>query len=242
MTAAWSARDPTGSRTALPRRGCNGKRRGGSSARLRSSVRAPLGRRLRGTLPPSGSVRINGLLEMPYSPDTGADKSVVPRDEFDSLRAMQPSLQAATLLHAVEAVMADGRTQLCDQEVLLDLELAGRVTRFLLGRDVLKGLGIDVEQQLAQLAGPSLLEDETDEFPVGDAIPVPQDAAGLVNGFAPLLDRAAANGMPPEHLGTLREILEIYPDVWEQFVSLGERCRAGTQTWYANLVRRTSSG
>lgn len=58
------------------------------------------------------------------------------------------------------------------------------MTRFLLGRDVLKGLGIDVEQQLAQLAGPSLLEDETDEFPVGDAIPVPQDAAGLVNGFA----------------------------------------------------------
>ncbi|KAG6613239.1 Gag/polymerase/env Polyprotein [Phytophthora cinnamomi] len=29
-----------------------------------------------------------------------------------------------------------------------------------------------------------------------------------------MIDRAAANGMPPEHLSTLREILDTYPDVW----------------------------
>ncbi|KAJ8537358.1 hypothetical protein ON010_g13238 [Phytophthora cinnamomi] len=190
---------------------------------------------------PSASVRINGLLETPYSPDTGvdtgADKSVVPRGVFDSLRAMQPTLQPTALLHAVEAVMADGRTQMCDLEVLLDLDLttltgrvllhavpclilAGAGDEFLLGRDVLKGLGIDVEQQLAQFAGPSLLEDETDEFPVGDSIADDQVAAYHVNGFDQMIDRAAANGMPPEHLNTVpyRSPPRKYAPLQAQFI------------------------
>ncbi|KAG3003439.1 hypothetical protein PC120_g19117 [Phytophthora cactorum] len=77
--------------------------------------------------------------------------------------------------------MADGRRLVCDQEVLLDLELmtiAGPVSirsvpclilsgggdEVLLGRDVHKGLGIDVEEQLAQLAGPLSLDRDMDEF------------------------------------------------------------------------------
>ncbi|OWZ22770.1 hypothetical protein PHMEG_0002467 [Phytophthora megakarya] len=88
---------------------------------------------------------------------------------------MQPRLQAATLLYAVEAVMTYGRTQLCDQEVLLDLELTT-----LAGRDVLKGLGMDIEQQLAQLAGPSLLEDETDEFPWDASLRVDEQKHELI--------------------------------------------------------------
>ncbi|KAG2993660.1 hypothetical protein PC119_g18405 [Phytophthora cactorum] len=97
---------------------------------------------------------------------------------IDSLCFMQPLLQVITLPTAVEAIMADGRVQMCEHEILLDLELstlAGQVSlrsvpclvmegdEFLLGRDVLKGLGIDVEQQLAQLAGSSLLDAETDD-------------------------------------------------------------------------------
>ncbi|KAG3046898.1 hypothetical protein PC121_g20390 [Phytophthora cactorum] len=81
----------------------------------------------------------------------------------------------------MEVVMADGRRLVCDQEVLLDLELmtiAGPVSirsvpclilsgggdEVLLGRDVHKGLGIDVEEQLAQLAGPLSLDRDMDEF------------------------------------------------------------------------------
>ncbi|KAG6619306.1 Gag/polymerase/env Polyprotein [Phytophthora cinnamomi] len=108
---------------------------------------------------PSASVRINGLLETPYSPDRVLTRVLA--------RVLCPA-----------------------------------------------GLGIAVEQQLAQFAGPSLLEDETDEFPVGDSIADDQVAAYHVNGFDQMIDRAAANGMPPEHLSTLREILDTYPDVW----------------------------
>ncbi|KAG3169912.1 hypothetical protein PI126_g2564 [Phytophthora idaei] len=186
----------------------------------------------------AGTVRINGLAEVAYLPDTGADQSMVPQETVNSLRAMQPSLQVAELASAVEATMADGRVQLCAQEVLLDLELttmAGLVSlravpclivpgdgdEFLLGHDVLKGLGIDVDKQLAQLAGQPLLDSEIDEFPVGDAITEPQAAHASTQSTIQLLERAIANGLPAEHLGTLREILEAYPEVWSDEVGPG---------------------
>ncbi|KAE8894307.1 hypothetical protein PF003_g22018 [Phytophthora fragariae] len=97
--------------------------------------------------------------------------------------------------------MADGRVQLCDQEVLLDLELT-----------TLAGLSIDVEQHLAQLVGPSLLDDEVDEFSVGDDTPELQADPGCPDSLTQLIDRAVANGLPSEHVGTLLEIIEAHPD------------------------------
>eukprot|EP00644_Phytophthora_capsici_P010651 jgi/Phyca11/104401/e_gw1.9.865.1 len=171
---------------------------------------------------PAGTVKINGLVEAPYMPDTGSDHSVVPQ-----VNTPQP----------VEAVMADGRVQKCTQEVSLDLELttlaglvslrsvpclilAGDGDEFLLGSDVLKGLGIDIEQQLAQLAGPTLLEADVDEFPAGDDIPVPRVGSTATSQVGLLLDRAVANGLPTEQAGALRNLLEEFPDVWRDEVGL----------------------
>ncbi|OWZ22773.1 hypothetical protein PHMEG_0002470 [Phytophthora megakarya] len=85
--------------------------------------------------------------------------------------------------------LADGRPQMCGMEVVLDLELvmiAKSVSlrsilpclilerdgdQFLLGKDALKRLGIDVDQVLAQLTECTLLADEDDEFPVGAELP-----------------------------------------------------------------------
>ncbi|KAG2784095.1 hypothetical protein PC116_g23406 [Phytophthora cactorum] len=130
----------------------------------------------------------------------------------------------------MEVVMADGRRLVCDQEVLLDLELmtiAGPVSirsvpclilsgggdEVLLGRDVHKGLGIDVEEQLAQLAGPLSLDRDMDEFPAGDGIPDPQDAQEPITTLSQLLDRAVANGLPTDHVDAVRDLLELFPDV-----------------------------
>jgi hypothetical protein len=141
---------------------------------------------------PEATVRINGLLEVPYSPDTGADKSVIPQAFLDSLRSVQPTLAVTPLSMPVDAKMADGRLVRCDNEVLLDLELvtiaglvsmravacvvlAGEGDEFLLGCDALKTLGIDVQDQLAQLAGSSLLDAEDEEFPVGDELPASEE-------------------------------------------------------------------
>ncbi|KAG2803767.1 hypothetical protein PC118_g18938 [Phytophthora cactorum] len=118
--------------------------------------------------------------------------------------------------------MADGRRLVCDQEVLLDLELmtiAGPVSirsvpclilsgggdEVLLGRDVHKGLGIDVEEQLAQLAGPLSLDRDMDEFPAGDGIPDPQDAQEPITTLSQLLDLGPD---PPAKVGPLRVTLK----------------------------------
>ncbi|KAG2773180.1 hypothetical protein PC129_g17227 [Phytophthora cactorum] len=96
------------------------------------------------------------------------------------------------------------------------LILAGVGDEFLLGRDVLKGLDIDVEQQLAQLAGPSLLEGEMDDFPVGDGLPERQANPEPATALVQLVERAVANGLPTEHAETVRELLAQYPDVWRE--------------------------
>ncbi|OWZ17301.1 hypothetical protein PHMEG_0008774 [Phytophthora megakarya] len=155
------------------------------------------------------SVRNNGLVEMAYSPNTGADKSVVPQQTVEALRVIQLTLQVTSLPSAVEVVMIDGRTQLCDQEVLLDLDLttmAGLVSQR-------SGLGIDIDQQMVQLAGPSLLEGEVDEIPVGDDIPDSVAGRESTIVLAALLDRAVANGLLMEHAGQGRDLLKKFPDV-----------------------------
>ncbi|KAG3066984.1 hypothetical protein PI125_g23754 [Phytophthora idaei] len=107
----------------------------------------------------------------------------------NSLRAVQPGLEVISLPAPVSVTLADGRAQACAMEVTLDLELvtiAGPVSlrsvpclvldgdggAFLLGKDALKRLGIDVDQAIAQLADSTLLVDEDDEFPVGDEFQV----------------------------------------------------------------------
>ncbi|POM74948.1 Hypothetical protein PHPALM_8009 [Phytophthora palmivora] len=148
---------------------------------------------------------------------------------------MQPTLEVLKLPVAVEAVMANGQTQMCDEEVLLDLELAtvagsvvlrsvpclvlaGDGDEVLLGREVLKGLGIDVERQLSQLAGSPLLENEVDEFPVGDEIPLPLGATETENSLDQLIERAVTNGLPVDQVGALRELAAAFPDIWRDGV------------------------
>jgi hypothetical protein len=110
----------------------------------------------------------------------------------------------------VDAKMADGRLMSWDDHVLLDLELvtiagpvsmravacvvlAGKGDEVLLGCDALKTLGIDVQDQLAQLAGSSLFDAEEDEFPVGDELSgsgdLPEDSS-MTSLFAPYRHRA----------------------------------------------------
>jgi hypothetical protein len=72
---------------------------------------------------PAGSVRINSLVEVPYIPDTGADKSIIPQGVVDSLQAVLPTLTPTLLSARIDMEMADGRRLVCEHEVLFNLEL-----------------------------------------------------------------------------------------------------------------------
>ncbi|KAG3001276.1 hypothetical protein PC121_g9611 [Phytophthora cactorum] len=181
-------------------------------------------------------VRVNGLLEVAYIADTGADQSVISSSMANSLRAVQPGLEVISLPSPVSVTLADGRAQACAMEVTLDLELVtiaapvslrsvpclvldGDGDEFLLGKDALKRLGIDVDQALAQLADSTLLVDENDEFPVGDEFP--SQSLPSITTLEELLDRAVTNGLPREHVGAVREMLELFPDIWREAIGSG---------------------
>ncbi|EGZ14523.1 hypothetical protein PHYSODRAFT_354718, partial [Phytophthora sojae] len=82
------------------------------------------------------------------------------------------------------------------------LILEGGGDEFLLGKDALKRLGIDVDQALAKLADSTLLAEEDDEFPVGAELP-DQDSTPIAT-LDQLLERAVANGLPQEHVVAVR--------------------------------------
>ncbi|GMF29321.1 unnamed protein product [Phytophthora fragariaefolia] len=131
--------------------------------------------------------------------------------------------------------MADRSWVRCDNEVVLNLELvtiagpvlmrsvacvilAGEGDEFLLGSDALKMLGIDIQDQLAQLAGSPLLDAEDDKFPVGGELPNDEEPPEYDAAFGHLLERAVANDLPREHVGAVRELLAQFPDAWREAI------------------------
>ncbi|GMF22478.1 unnamed protein product [Phytophthora fragariaefolia] len=154
---------------------------------------------------PAGDVRINGLLEVPYTPETGADKGIVPHGIVESLLAVQPTLVATPLRTPVEARMADGRLPLCDKEILLDL-----------GLSTIAGLVAMWSLQIVRLAGQPTLTGEADEFSVGDAIPEVQKAPSVDDAIEieHLVAQDVVNGMSVQYVAAGRRILAEYHDVW----------------------------
>jgi hypothetical protein len=96
--------------------------------------------------------------------------------------------------------------------------LAGEGEEFLLGRDALKESGIDIDHQLAQLAGPPLLDAEDDEFPVGDGLPDEQDVHDPKEVIDRLVAHAVSEGLPSNHVEAVRSVVAKDLDVWSEAI------------------------
>ncbi|OWZ21249.1 hypothetical protein PHMEG_0004228 [Phytophthora megakarya] len=97
-------------------------------------AKEPTGLKVARVAAPAGSIRINGLLEDRYLPDTGTDRSIVPQRIMDALFAVQPLLSPTSLRTSVLLEMADGlilRSVPC-------LMITGGSDELSLGRDVLR--------------------------------------------------------------------------------------------------------
>ncbi|KAG2834494.1 hypothetical protein PC112_g6056 [Phytophthora cactorum] len=66
---------------------------------------------------------LNGVLDVPYLPDTGADRSILPSGVPHALEAAAPPVTVRQLARPVPVILADGRTTNCMEEALLDLQL-----------------------------------------------------------------------------------------------------------------------
>ncbi|GMF46581.1 unnamed protein product [Phytophthora fragariaefolia] len=91
----------------------------------------------------------------------------------------------------------------------------------LLGKDILSDLGINVDDMLAQFAHGADFVDDSDDFGVGDESLEPR----TVDDLEHLIAHASDNGMDAEHLENLREVLNQYPDIWQDSLNSGPPAR-----------------
>lgn len=204
----------------------------------RSAKKAKL-KRLGQLLPASERrVTLNGVLEVPFCPDSGSDYTIIGRSHWQQLLALDPNVVVKDLevpvqnqtfgevlvsarkkaqLHVMLHTAAGPVEPMGTTEVLVaDIDDG----EFIVGNDLLTSLGIDVERQLEQLAARG--EDETSGDPIqleADELPVrvdgstPSDDSDIFAAVERLIDRAISNGFPLEYVEKLRTIVHAY-DVW----------------------------
>ncbi|KAE9263556.1 hypothetical protein PF008_g32340 [Phytophthora fragariae] len=128
-------------------------------------------KRLGELLPPaSRTVTINGVLELPCCPDTGSEYTVMTRSQWDLLVAADTEVitepldsPISILTYGAHSFVARENTKLRvlihtaagpvePMEAVQCLIVDSKDDEFIIGRDLLGVLGIDVDRQLEQLA------------------------------------------------------------------------------------------
>ncbi|GMG15152.1 unnamed protein product [Phytophthora fragariaefolia] len=155
---------------------------------------------------------------------------------------LHPALPVHRLDAAIQAVVADGRSLVCDCTVDVDLKVntaAGVVNvphvncvvmdsdeeELLLGKDILSDLGIHVDDMFAQLAHGADFVEDSDDFGVEDDSLEPRTVDDTQSTFEHLIAHASDNGMDVDHLENLREVLNQYPDIWQDSLNSGPPVR-----------------
>ncbi|POM80529.1 LOW QUALITY PROTEIN: Hypothetical protein PHPALM_1626 [Phytophthora palmivora] len=172
----------------------------------------------------SRTMTINGVLELPCCPDTGSDYSMISQSHWAMLLAADPSVQQIPLDSPVDIVTFGAHPVAAKTKAMLHVLIhtaAGPVQiaeavpclitdtdddEFIIGRDLLGALGIDVERQLELLAVHS--EDKTSGDPFDlEAV----CRSSVTNNLSS--PRALEHGFPPDKVDKLRGIVHAY-DVW----------------------------
>ncbi|KAE8881580.1 hypothetical protein PF003_g34166 [Phytophthora fragariae] len=201
-----------------------------------SKARGSRVKRLKRLMPAaSRTVTINGVLELPCCPDSGSDHTVISRSHWDLLIAADPNVQQTLLDTPVQCLTFGSHPVVAKTQALLHVLIhtaAGPVEpaeavpclvvdmdddEFIIGRDLLATLGIDVDRQLEQLA--THRDDETSGDPFSleaDEPPAERQAATddeVRAAVEVLIERTLQHGFPPDKVDKLRLIVFAY-DVW----------------------------
>ncbi|OWZ00784.1 hypothetical protein PHMEG_00027953 [Phytophthora megakarya] len=182
------------------------------------------------------TVTINGVLELPCCPDTGSDYTIISRAHWNLLQETDPTVLAEPLDTPVQSLTFGGHLVVANQKTSLHVRIhtaAGAVepaepvkcliveandNEFMIGKDLLGILGIDVDRQLELLAsrgGDETSGDpfdlEADELPVNSTSPATDEQVRAA--VETLIERALEHGFPADKVEKLRLIVYAY-DVW----------------------------
>ncbi|OWZ15878.1 hypothetical protein PHMEG_00010406 [Phytophthora megakarya] len=189
-------------------------------------------KRVKECLPdPDRKITLNGVLDVPYCPDSGTDRTVISRTHAVQLCNLDSSAKLEPLSNPIPA-KGVGNTELnatATISVSILIHTAAGPVRpaemfeclvidvdedeFLLGQDILKALGIDIDRQLEQLAGRPTDEDPSEfDDDVGSG-PSPVDDVVVREAVNNLIQRALASGFPAKYEEKLRVIVFMF-DIW----------------------------
>lgn len=182
------------------------------------------------------SVTLNGKLQVPFSPDSGADRTYLSRYHGMKLLDSDPTASFYDLPEPVISMAVGGNELISRQAMRVNIMIttaAGIVTisepweclfldcaecEMILGVDLLSTLGINVDNQLERLAArDSCANDDALPFKEDDRTKTP-DNQELKQAMEELLVNALANGFPQRLLDDLRRLVFMF-DIWR--IALG---------------------
>ncbi|ETL82072.1 hypothetical protein L917_17701, partial [Phytophthora nicotianae] len=176
---------------------------------------------------------VNGVLDVPFCPDTGSDANIIGRPVLNELQELM-ELRVELVQPPVEVVVAGGNRMQCHEKVHVDLQIvtaAGPLQltnieclvleapeeELLLGKTTLQSIGVDLDGIFEQLAQQRLedAEAEADDVP-GDDVEVLGTATDdeVEQVLHRLVDDAVDEGFDEALADDLRTLVLDYEDIF----------------------------
>lgn len=168
---------------------------------------------------------INGVLDVAFCPDTGADSNIISRALIDELRGVD-EVALKPLSPPVCVQVAGGAKMLCQDSATLDLQIEtaagtlhltnvsclvmdGNEDEFLLGRKTMQDIGIDINRLFEQLAGGSNVSEADDDDITSESphMDFNVDREQIEDQLNRTLDEAREAGFDSTLLGKLRVVV-----------------------------------
>ncbi|GMF16253.1 unnamed protein product [Phytophthora fragariaefolia] len=190
------------------------------------------------------SVMINGVREVPFCADSGAESNILSRSMVDELCALDSTVKLVKLEPPTVVKVAGGATMQCRDRVEVDLRIStaagplnisrvgclvldGDEDEFLLGRATMKDIGIDVNGLLEQLAGgTSVAEADNDDVTEHEPeLGFDDEREEIQVVVDKLVDEVVEAGFERGLADDLRVLVHEYEDVWRLRIGTDEPAR-----------------
>ncbi|GMF63166.1 unnamed protein product [Phytophthora fragariaefolia] len=187
------------------------------------------------------TVTINGVLEVPFCADTGADSNIISQAMVQELDTLESTVVLVPLEPLVMVKVAGGAIMSCRDGIDVDLRietaaetlniarvsclvLDGDEEEFLLVRATMKDIGIDVNGFLEQLAGGSkVAEADHDDITASNPeLGFSDETDEIHTVVSKLVDDAVDAGLDSSLADAFRALVHEYGDVWRLKIGADE--------------------
>jgi hypothetical protein len=184
-------------------------------------------------------VSINGVLEVPFCPDTGSDSNIISRRVVNDLtQVWSPSYWSSqcrfkwqgSRMECCESVTVDLAIETAAGQLYLRNEwclvMDAEEDEFLLGKRTLREIGIAIDGMFEELASNHALAlaDHGDLGEDQDVLAIDDDKV-IQAALESVLVEAQQEGFDPEYQAALHQVVMEYADVWRLTIGSDEAAK-----------------